>query len=223
MQQTKTSALLRIFLFGTTIPYWLWLANQKFTVAAIWTGVVGAVAACYPIIWLGRRLLDAKPTQAQMQRVTTGVHFSLLLCLGTAIVVAIFTATTWRGWLIPLDRRISLVLMAVTGLTSFMTVINLAFHGLGAPFAIKLTRRVATDWFYAWTRNPMVLSFLAFFVALGLWFQSALFVIWVLIGLVPAWVVFLKVYEERELEIRLGAPYLEYRSRTAFMWPRRRR
>ncbi|MEX1071794.1 MAG: methyltransferase [Anaerolineales bacterium] len=80
---------------------------------------------------------------------------------------------------------------------------------MGAPFAVALTRRVAMDWFYAWTRNPMVLSTMSFMVALGLWLQSALFVLWVLFWLTPAFIFFLKVYEERELEIRLGKPYLQ--------------
>ncbi len=35
--------------------------------------------------------------------------------------------------------------------------------------------------------------------------------------------VFVKVYEERELEIRFGASYLEYKSRTPMLFPRRPR
>lgn len=34
-----------------------------------------------------------------------------------------------------------------------------------------------------------------------------------------AWIYFLKVYEERELEIRFGGSYLKYRSKTPFPWP----
>jgi len=34
-------------------------------------------------------------------------------------------------------------------------------------------------------------------------------------------VVFLKAFEERELEIRFGASYLEYKARTPMLWPRR--
>jgi protein-S-isoprenylcysteine O-methyltransferase Ste14 len=33
--------------------------------------------------------------------------------------------------------------------------------------------------------------------------------------------VFLKVYEERELEIRFGEAYREYREKTPMLWPRR--
>jgi protein-S-isoprenylcysteine O-methyltransferase Ste14 len=213
--------ILRVLLFGATIPYWLWLVRQPFSPAAIVACVILGVAAGYPIVWLGRRLLDAKPTKQRMEWVTTGLHFLLLVAFGTSLVVAIFTVDQWRGWVIPLDPRISYILMVITSMAALATVINLALRGLGAPFAIALTQRLATDWMYAWTRNPMVLTTMAFFVSFGLWKQSVLFVLWVLVWLVPAFVFFLKVYEERELEIRLGKPYLEYRAKTAFMWPRR--
>ncbi len=211
----------RVLLFGSSIPYWLWLATQRLNPIATFACVLLAVAACYPVVWLGRKLLDAKPTKARMQWITTGVHFLLLLFLGTGIVAAITTAGTWRGWVIPFDKQISYWLVVVTSLIAFATVINLALQGWGAPFAIALTRRLATDWLYAWTRNPMVLFTLASLVSLGLWLQSALFILWVLLWLTPAFVFFLKVYEERELEIRLGKPYLKYRAKTPFMWSRK--
>jgi protein-S-isoprenylcysteine O-methyltransferase Ste14 len=99
-------------------------------------------------------------------------------------------------------------------------VVNLALKGLGAPFAISLSRKLAADWMYAWTRNPMVLAGLAFLLALGIWFQSTLFILWVLILFTPALLMFVKIYEERELEIRFGASYLEYKSRTPMLFPR---
>jgi protein-S-isoprenylcysteine O-methyltransferase Ste14 len=58
---------------------------------------------------------------------------------------------------------------------------------------------------------------------LGIWFQSALFVLFVLILFAPALLTIVKVYEERELEIRFGASYLEYKSRTPMLFPRRPR
>ncbi|MEJ2147607.1 MAG: methyltransferase [Acidobacteriota bacterium] len=74
---------------------------------------------------------------------------------------------------------------------------------------------------YAWTRNPMALASLALLVSLGVWFQSALFVLWALALCAPALLFFLKMYEERELELRFGTSYLEYKSRTPMLFPRR--
>jgi protein-S-isoprenylcysteine O-methyltransferase Ste14 len=93
--------------------------------------------------------------------------------------------------------------------------------GLGAPFFISLSEKLAVDWMYAWTRNPMLLAAFAFFLSLGIWFQSTLFVFWVLIFVIPAFLFFVKVYEEKELEFRFGTSYLEYKSRTPMLFPRR--
>jgi protein-S-isoprenylcysteine O-methyltransferase Ste14 len=67
-------------------------------------------------------------------------------------------------------------------------------------------------------RAPL-LATLAWLAAFGLLQRSALFVLWVVTVVAPAWIVFLKVYEERELEIRFGAAYLKYRAATPFLWP----
>jgi protein-S-isoprenylcysteine O-methyltransferase Ste14 len=119
--------------------------------------------------------------------------------------------------------EIGLLLVIVTGAAVLLTMVNLVLKGFGAPFAIALSRKLAADWLYAWTRNPMALAFMAFLLALGIWFQSTLFVLWAFILFMPAILVFLKIYKERELEIRFGASYLEYKSRTPMLFPKRPR
>jgi protein-S-isoprenylcysteine O-methyltransferase Ste14 len=65
----------------------------------------------------------------------------------------------------------------------------------------------------------MVLAILLFLFSLGLYFQSTGFILWVLILVLPAWIFFLKIYEEKELEIRFGETYLEYKIRTPLLLP----
>jgi protein-S-isoprenylcysteine O-methyltransferase Ste14 len=67
----------------------------------------------------------------------------------------------------------------------------------------------------------MVLATLACLLAIGLLLQSALFVVWILVLVVPTWIMYLTVYEERELEIRFGQSYRQYKAKTSFLWPRR--
>jgi protein-S-isoprenylcysteine O-methyltransferase Ste14 len=67
----------------------------------------------------------------------------------------------------------------------------------------------------------MVLATLACLLAIGLLLQSALFVVWVLVLVAPTWIVYLTVYEERELEIRFGQSYRQYKAKTSFLWPKR--
>ena len=127
------------------------------------------------------------------------------------------------GWLLPIPAKFGLALMWVLGPVVALTVINLAVRGLGAPFAAPISRRLATEWLYRYTRNPMVLALLLFFVAMGLWLRSAWFIAWVVGLAAPAWVFYLRVFEERELDLRFGHLYLEYRNRTPMFWPGRPR
>jgi protein-S-isoprenylcysteine O-methyltransferase Ste14 len=65
----------------------------------------------------------------------------------------------------------------------------------------------------------MGLALCAFLVAVGLWIQSALFVAWVVLLVTPAWLLFVKIFEERELELRFGEAYREYRAGTPMFFP----
>ena len=185
--------------------------------------IVGGVLLTYPLIWLGRKILDRHQTIEHAVRITTFVHIGLGFTFGVPIVRALTTHQDWCGWVLPIPTVAGLVLVIITGAALAITVINLALKGLGAPFYIALSRELAVDWLYAWTRNPMALAALALFLSLGIWFQSALFLVWVLVVFAPAYVFFAKVYEERELEIRFGASYLEYKSRTPMFFPRKPR
>jgi len=185
--------------------------------------IVGGVLLTFPIVWLGRKVLDRHQTTGGAVWTTTFVHVALGFTFGVPIVRAMTTHREWPGWVLPVPSVIGLLLVIGTGAACLLTVVNLALKGFGAPFFIALSRRLAADWLYAWTRNPMVLAALSWFLSLGIWFQSALFVLWVLILFAPALLFFVKVYEERELEIRFGASYLEYKSRTSMLFPRRPR
>jgi protein-S-isoprenylcysteine O-methyltransferase Ste14 len=185
--------------------------------------IVGGVLLVFPFVWLGRKILDRYQTVSRAIWTTTFVHFALGFLFGVPIVRAVTTHQDWSGWALRVPSQIGLVLVILTGAAFLLTVVNLALKGFGAPFFIALSRKLAADWLYAWTRNPMVLAALAFLLSLGIWFQSVLFMLWVLILFTPALLFFVKVYEERELEIRFGASYLEYKSRTPMLLPRRPR
>jgi protein-S-isoprenylcysteine O-methyltransferase Ste14 len=213
--------LLRFALFILILVFWSWLIRRPFSTTADLLIIAGGILLIFPVVWLGRKALDRQPTAEHTVRITTIAHYALVFLFGTAIFRAIGTHQEWPGWVMPIPEKIGLALVYITGVILTATVVNLALKGLGAPFAVALSRKLAADWMYAWTRNPMVLATLAYLLAIGILFQSAFFVLWVLILVTPAWLVYLKVFEERELEIRFGASYLEYRSRTPMLFPRR--
>ena len=219
----EVESYFRIALLVFTWFIWLWVLNQPFSKIMDLAIIVGGVLLVFPIVWLGRMILDRQPTPSRIVWITTFVHYGVGILFGAAIIRAVSTHQNWSDWALPIPVEIGLLLVIITGIAALSTVVNLALKGLGAPFAIALTQKLAVDWWYAWTRNPMVLSTLAFLVSLGIWFQSALFVLWVLALFAPALLFFVKVYEERELELRFGASYLEYKSRTPMLFPRRPR
>jgi protein-S-isoprenylcysteine O-methyltransferase Ste14 len=220
MRQVMVS-FIRIALLVLIWLVWWWAINAPLSPAVNLAVIVGGELLVFPLIWLGRSILDRQPTMDRAVWVTTFIHVGLGFLFGVPIIRAVTTYQDWPGWVLPIPSEIGLVLVIVSGAAFSLTVINLALKGLGAPFYIALSQKLAVNWMYAWTRNPMVLAALALLLSLGIWFQSAPFILWVLILFAPALLFFIKVYEERELEIRFGSSYLEYRSRTPMLFPRR--
>jgi len=214
---------LRIALLLLAVALWLWVYLQPFPEGVNLAVIVGGLLLVFPIVWVGRKVLDRQPTQVRAVWITTFIHYGVAIPMGAAVIRAVITQADWHGWTLPVPLEVGMLLCVFTGVAGVMAVGNLALKGLGAPFAIALSQRLAVDWMYAWTRNPMVLAALAFLVSLGIWFQSGLFVAWALFLFTPALLFFVKVYEERELAIRFGASYLEYKARTPMIFPRRPR
>jgi protein-S-isoprenylcysteine O-methyltransferase Ste14 len=211
-------SLVRVALFAFICLIFWWASSAPLSNVMNLSVIVGGVLFTFPLVWFGRKMLDKQPTTSRAVWVTTFVHFGLGLTFGVPIFRALSTHQDWSGWVLPVPSEIGLALVIITGTGSLLVVINLALRGFGAP-GMLLSRKLAVDWSYAWTRNPMVLAALAFFLSLGIWFQSTLFVFWVLILFTPAIFFFLKMYEERELELRFGASYLNYKNKTPFLWP----
>jgi protein-S-isoprenylcysteine O-methyltransferase Ste14 len=213
--------LLRVALMVFIWLAWWWATNASLSNIVNLSILVGGLLLVFPLVWLGRGCLDRHKEARQVAWTTTFVHFGLGFLLGIPLIRAILTYQDWSGWVLPVPAGIGLALVLLTGAATLLTVANLALRGSGAPFFIALSRKLASDWLYAWTRNPMVLAGLALLLSLGIWFRSALFVLWALLLFTPALLFFVKVYEERELEIRFGASYLQYKSRTPMLFPRR--
>jgi protein-S-isoprenylcysteine O-methyltransferase Ste14 len=57
-------------------------------------------------------------------------------------------------------------------------------------------------------------------LSVGLWYRSVWFLLWVAAIVSPGLIFFVRKYEERELEVRFGSAYRDYRLRTPFLWPR---
>jgi protein-S-isoprenylcysteine O-methyltransferase Ste14 len=219
----KSTVLTITRFVGFLITMYIWQIVQlgQYSQLISLTIIIGAIVLVFPVVWIGRKSVDIGPTIERLAWITTIVHMVLMILFGTSIVEAIKLFQVEPGVRIPLPVEFGMVLLVLTGVTLLLTVVNLALSGLGAPFAIALSKRLANRWMYRWTRNPMVLSTLATLLSVGVYLQSLYLVLWVVLFVTPAWIYFLKAYEERELEIRFGVSYLDYKCKTSFLWPRK--
>jgi len=216
---------LAVRLAAFVVTVWCWHFahigpfSPAWSIAIMWGGV-----ALVPLVALaGRYLLDHRPQLDREGWVTAAVHYAEMILLGCAAMVALSFGKEHPAATIPLPTYISYPFLLATGAFAAASVLNLAIQGLGAPFAIALSKKIANRWLYSRTRNPMVLGTLLFAVVLGFWLQSLHVVLWAAAWLSPALLIFVRIYEERELELRFGAPYLDYKRQTPFLWPRVRR
>jgi len=206
-----------------TVACWMWARNAQWSDAWAMVIIWCAPLFAYPIALAGRRALDAQPTIRRAEWMNILVHYATMIALGVGIFSAFRLVPKRPGIPIPVPHQVSLALAIVTGAVTFLTVLNLAVRGLGAPFAVKLSSRLATDWMYAWTRNPMLLCSLTLLFSVALMYRSLWIVVWLAVSVSPGWIFLVAWYEERELQIRFGAGYEEYRARTPFLWPRKPR
>ena len=220
------SPILHLGSFAITLLIWSWVLDTRFGALASGSLIVGGTVLMVPAAAAARRWLDRDPTPLRLRTAIFLLHWTVMILMGVAVIEAIKTGRSWRGLTLPLPPAIGWALMWITGVAGVLSVLNLAVRALGAPWSIALSSRLATDWLYRWTRNPMGLATFAFLAAFGLWIQSALFVAWVVLLVTPAWLLLVKIFEERELELRFGEAYRSYRARTPMFIPgpgRRRR
>jgi protein-S-isoprenylcysteine O-methyltransferase Ste14 len=89
-------------------------------------------------------------------------------------------------------------------------------RGKGAA-AFLLTEHLVTSGVYGITRNPMSLGFYAACAGAGMIAGSLTVTLGVLFIVVPVHLINLKYFEERELELRYGHSYLDYKRRVPFL------
>jgi protein-S-isoprenylcysteine O-methyltransferase Ste14 len=110
-------------------------------------------------------------------------------------------------------------IMLFIGMCFFIaSYVTIRLSEKGAP-AFLLTKRVARIGIYRWTRNPMALGLYIGLLGFGLFLRSFY---WTLGGIfvIPIHIFYLKFFEEFELELRMGQPYLEYKQIVPFLVPR---
>jgi len=94
--------------------------------------------------------------------------------------------------------------------------------GRGTPVPLMATQRLVVEPPYTYCRNPMALGAIGMYLGVAIAFRSFGAVVVVLL-LAAALLTYIRLAEEREMEIRFGQEYLDYKRRTPFLVPRIRR
>ena len=93
------------------------------------------------------------------------------------------------------------------------------YKASGTPVPIVPTQKLLVSPPFSHCRNPMVFGTICAYLGLAIFAGSISSII--LVGIFTAsLVLYIKRVEEKELEMRFGQDYLEYKSRTPFLIPR---
>ncbi len=194
---------------------------------AIYLGLSGllvfVLAVGFSGLWLRRHA--SKLNAEKSSRV---MHFLFFAGLGAPFVVGFFSpGLTHLDELVgihPLPIKtfflIAGILLALPGLYLMVASMkNLLAVGRGAN-AFRLTKQIVEYDIYRLTRNPMSLGYYLLGLSIGFLSGSTLLTLYVLLGLIPAHLFFLKYFEELELELRFGESYKQYKRKTPFLFPK---
>jgi protein-S-isoprenylcysteine O-methyltransferase Ste14 len=110
---------------------------------------------------------------------------------------------------------------AIAGLV-FMAWSVLTFVSIGKGTAVPIAppRKLIVSGPYKYCRNPMILGAMLYYLGVGTYFGSlrmgiVMFLLSLIIGSC-----YIKLIEEKELQLKFGAEYEEYRTRTSFLLPK---
>jgi protein-S-isoprenylcysteine O-methyltransferase Ste14 len=90
--------------------------------------------------------------------------------------------------------------------------------GRGTPIPVIAAQKLVVDGPFAYCRNPMSLGITLYYAGIGIWVGSiaALGIVLLLAFLL---VVYIKTFEEKELDARFGDEYRSYKRYTPFLVP----
>lgn len=91
--------------------------------------------------------------------------------------------------------------------------------GRGTPVPLMATQELIIQKPYSYCRNPMALGAILMYSGVAILIGSISAAVLVLMGALLL-LTYIKLFEEKEMELRFGEAYQEYRKRTPFIIPR---
>ncbi len=123
---------------------------------------------------------------------------------------------------LPLTPPLSFVfasVLIVSGISLSLWTVRVQFKiGRGTPVPVMPTRKLITEGPYAFCRNPMTLGIIIYYTGISVWLSSLLSFGLTLVFILLS-ISYIKLVEEKELEMRFGDEYKKYKERTPFLVP----
>ena len=185
------------------------------------------VLSLYLITIIGRRLLNKGEGFDYARHLAGFIHpiyaFGLVGFMVTTVVLAHksphpFPLLPEPNISSPLSLPISRLLFLFAIVVGLPGIAGLARRRVG-PLRL-MTEEFVKGGIRRYLRNPMSLGGYLFLIAYSIRFPSPYLLLATLIGLIPAHIFYLKIYEEKELELKFGEEYLEYKKEVPFLLPR---
>ncbi len=194
---------------------------------SIYLGLLGLLVFVFGLVALGIGLRK-HPTKVNAEKYSRVMHFLFFACLGVPFVIGFFSPGLRHldglVGLHPLPFQVLFlvagILLALPGLY-LMGASNKSLRALGnGANAFRLTRRIVANDIYQYTRNPMSLGYYLIGLSIAFLSGSTLLTLYVVFGIIPAHLFFLKFFEELELELRFDEAYKLYKHEVPFLFPR---
>jgi len=178
--------------------------------------------------WILGMWLRKNPSKENAEKSSRVMHFLFFAGLGAPFYIGLFypglthfdevvglPSLPWKSFFLILG-----ILLGGPGLY-YLGITNTLLRKLGSGAnAFRLTKHIVAEGVYKWSRNPMSFGYYLLSLAIAFVSGSTLITLGVVLGVIPAHIFFLKYFEERELELRFGESYLEYKKNVPFIFPR---
>jgi protein-S-isoprenylcysteine O-methyltransferase Ste14 len=163
---------------------------------------------------------EYSPKQRLVALAVEGVFF--LVIAPFALITLGSSLDRWLRWAPILYEPINLILggsLIVAGWLLGMWSNYAQFTlGRGTPVPLMATQKLIVEPPYTYCRNPMALGAIVMYLGVAILFGSIGAVALVIPG-AALLLTYIKCIEEKEMEMRFGQEYIEYKRRTPFLIP----
>lgn len=167
---------------------------------------------------------EYRPRQRLVALVAEAVFFMLVL---PVVLVALGASLDrWLGWpqltYQPVNLLLGWLFIVAGWLFATWSIYAQFVIGRGTPVPVMATQKLVVQPPYSYCRNPMTLGTIVMYLGVAVLFGSIGSAVLVLLG-AALLLTYIKRVEEKEMELRFGQEYLDYRRETPFLIPRLRK